>query len=82
MSDERTTDQPLPALQPFQLAFSPAHDSAGRPFNVRASRQELAFRLYATEWALSSEGAIDAFERREDRMVTSCTRLQPEELQT
>jgi hypothetical protein len=78
MSDEREPGQLPPALQPFELTVSPAHFANGCPLNVRASRQELQFRQHATEWALTAEGAIDAYERREDRMVTACTRLQAE----
>ena len=65
-----------PAGESFELAFSPAHDAAGRPFNPRASRQELGFRLYHIESAYTAEAAIAAFERREDRMVTACKRVQ------
>lgn len=65
-----------PASQAFELTFSPAHDAAGKPFNPRASRQELAFRLYHIETAPTAEAAAAAFEQREDRMVTACKRVQ------
>jgi hypothetical protein len=68
----------LPALIPYELTYSPGHKASGVPINQQAGRLELQERRTAVVEALSAEGATDAFERRTDRMVTGCTRLQSE----
>lgn len=73
--DQQDTPQAA-ALTPYELTFAPGYYASGAPIHPRASRQVLSQRLTAQVQAATPEGAIDAFERREDRMVTACTRVQ------
>lgn len=68
--------QTPPALQRFELTYSPAHKPNGTPLDPRASRQVLQERRTAETSALNADGAVRAFERDHDRMVTDCKRVQ------
>lgn len=65
------------ALQTYQLTYAPAYRPSGTPLEPTASRQTLAERKTANVEAITSDGAIDTFERDAGRMVTGCKRLQP-----
>jgi hypothetical protein len=71
-----TSNTPLAALQLFELTYAPGYKANGTPIDRTASRQVLAHRLTAQEEGLTADGAIDAFEQREGRMVTACKRVQ------
>ncbi len=65
-----------PALHLFELTYAPSYKANGTPLDRNASRQVLAHRATSQEHGISPESAIDAFEHRQDRMVTACKRVQ------
>jgi hypothetical protein len=65
-----------PPLLTFKVTYSPSHTPMGIPLDKNASRQVLHERLEDTIQALNVDDAVQTFERRAGRMVTSCKRVQ------